>query len=146
MLAWRNLALAVAMTGALTATAHAQYGGYGGDDSSGGPGGYDDGRVGYNGAQQRGSTGGYDRDGRSQGGQGYGDRGQGYDGGRDYGDRGYGNRGGQRYGDPYRAGPRPGWGGGPGGQHWWRGRWWAPGVGACWRWSPWRQNWKWVCD
>lgn len=134
MIAWRTLALAVVATGAMTVAAQSQGwsgGGYGGGGYNGaeGQGDYDGGRGGYDDARRR-PPGGYERDGRSQGGQGY--------GGQQYG--------GQGYGDPYRSGPRPGWGGGPGGQRWWRGRWWAPGVGACWRWSPWRQNWKWICD
>ena len=45
---------------------------------------------------------------------------------------------------------RQGWGGGPQGRggagRWWHGRLWSYGVGPCWRWSQWRQNWKWVCD
>ncbi|WP_442754205.1 hypothetical protein ACNHKD_14590 [Methylocystis sp. JAN1] len=132
MVAWRTLALAVVATGAMTVAAQSQGwsgGGYGGGGYNGAEGDYDDGRGGYDDARRR-PPGGYERDGRSQGGQGY--------GGQQYG--------GQGYGDPYRSGPRPGWGGGPGGQRWWRGRWWAPGVGACWRRSPWRQNWKWICD
>lgn len=32
---------------------------------------------------------------------------------------------------------------GRGGRHFWHGRWWWPGVGPCWRWTPW--GWVWIC-
>jgi hypothetical protein len=45
------------------------------------------------------------------------------------------------------------WGGGRGhwggGRYWggrgryWHGRWWGPGIGPCWRWTP--VGWIWVC-
>lgn len=28
--------------------------------------------------------------------------------------------------------------------HFWQGRWWLPGVGPCWRWTP--VGWVWVCE
>ena len=30
------------------------------------------------------------------------------------------------------------------GRHFYHGRWWAPGVGACWRWTP--VGYVWICD
>ncbi len=104
-----------------------------------------------------GDRGGYGQDRDDRGGEGYGGyRSDGYRrGGDDY----------RRGGDDYRRGGdydrrgwdgdrrRQGWGGGPyggpgqgGGARWYNGRWWNFGVGPCWRWSQWRQNWKWVCD
>jgi hypothetical protein len=29
------------------------------------------------------------------------------------------------------------------GRFFWHGRWWWPGVGPCWQWTPW--GWMWVC-
>jgi hypothetical protein len=109
--------------------------------------------------------GGYGQDNDGRAGAGYGgDRGDGYRRGGDYDRRGeYDRRGGdydRRGGDYDRRGGdydrrgwdgdrrRHGWGGGPqgGAGRWWNGRLWSYGAGPCWRWSQWRQNWKWVCD
>jgi hypothetical protein len=30
-----------------------------------------------------------------------------------------------------------------GGRYFWHGRWWWPGIGPCWRWTPW--GWVWIC-
>jgi hypothetical protein len=152
MLAFCKLARAAALAGALVLPAAAvaqgwsggNYGGYDAarDDEGGGRAGYDQDRGG--GGQRRG-----DRDGGRGGwseGRGADDDRRGWDDGRRYGDD-------RRRGDYDRRGwddRRPGWGGGygpgPGGQRWWHGRWWSYGAGPCWRWSQWRQNWKWVCD
>ncbi len=118
-------------------------------------------------AAAQGWGGGYgqDRDGRGGGGYG-GDRGDiyrrdgdddrrgGYDRRGDYDRRSdYDRRGGdydRRGWDGDRR--RQGWGGGPygpgagGGARWYNGRWWNYGAGPCWRWSQWRQTWKWACD
>jgi hypothetical protein len=32
---------------------------------------------------------------------------------------------------------------GGGGRHFWHGRWWGPGIGPCWRWTP--LGWIWIC-
>ena len=32
---------------------------------------------------------------------------------------------------------------GGGGRHFWHGRWWGPGIGPCWRWTP--LGWVWIC-
>src|SRR5581483_4907643 len=32
---------------------------------------------------------------------------------------------------------------GGGGRHFWHGRWWGPGVGPCWQWTP--LGWVWIC-
>lgn len=73
-------------------------------------------------------------------------------GGRHFGGRHFGG------GRHFRGGRN--WGGGRhfrGGRHWrggghygghrryWRGRWWAYGVGSCWRWSPYNDRFVWVC-
>ncbi len=145
------LARAAAVAGALAAPPAALAQGWG-DGNSGGYGGRgdDDGRRGGYG-QDRGGDG--ERRGDRDGGRG------GWGGGRADGDRrgwddGRRNWDDRRGGDYDRRGwdydRRRGWGGGygpgPGGQRWWNGRWWSYGVGPCWRWSQWRQNWKWVCD
>jgi hypothetical protein len=36
-----------------------------------------------------------------------------------------------------------GWHGGHGGGHFWHGRWWGPGSGPCWRWTP--VGYIWIC-
>lgn len=55
-------------------------------------------------------------------------------------------RGGVYRGDVYPGGVYrggPGWYGGRG--RYWGGRWWAYGVGPCWRYNPFYANWVWVC-
>ena len=110
-------------------------------------------------AQAQGWSGGYERDGRADQQRGGWDNTD-----RRRGDRGWDGdrRSGRAWEDDRRVGraweddrrrpgwqggPRPGWDGpGQGGQRRWHGRWWARGAGPCWRWSQWRQNWRWVCD
>jgi len=59
-------------------------------------------------------------------------------GGRHF--RGYGFRGGRHW-----AG-RGHWRGHyRGHRRYWHGRWWAYGVGSCWRWSPYYDRFVWVC-
>lgn len=140
MSAYRNFALAaaLAMGVALPGVAAAQ--GWGGGDR----GGYSEDRGGN--WQNAG-----DRDGRRGDWSGNRRGGDDYRRGNDYERRDY-----DRRGDDDRRGwdgdrRRPGWGGGPygprpGGARWYHGRWWNYGSGPCWRWSQWRQNWKWVCD
>lgn len=147
MAGFRKWAMAVSIAGALAlpgvAAAQGWSGGYG--DGDGRRGGYGQDRNGQdrNGQDRVGQ----DRSGnwergrdRDQGGRGDWNDGRRADderrGGRDYDRRGWDGEG-----------RRPGWGGaGPAGSRWWRGRWWSYGAGPCWRWSQWRQNWKWVCD
>lgn len=78
-------------------------------------------------------------------------------GGRHFGGRHFGGHRGFR-GGHFRSGRH--WRGGRhfrGGRNWghrghwrghrryWRGRWWAYGVGSCWRWSPYYDRFVWVC-
>jgi hypothetical protein len=53
----------------------------------------------------------------------------------------FGVRGGAVRGGVIRGGPRGRFG--RGGRHFWHGHWWWPGVGPCWRWTPW--GWIWIC-
>ena len=41
--------------------------------------------------------------------------------------------------------PTPGMAGHGGGGRYWRGRYWAYGVGPCWNWNPFFGGWAWVC-
>lgn len=147
----RHVALATALLAGVAAAGSATAQGWGGGDR----GGYGQNPYGDRGGRANDWNGGDRADGYRRGGDN--DR-RGGDDDRRGGD--YDRRGGdyeRRGGDYDRRGwdgdrRRPGWGGGgygpggPAGAHWWRGRWWNQGAGPCWRWSPWRQNWKWVCD
>jgi len=54
---------------------------------------------------------------------------------------GRGGRGGGRGGGWRGGGRGGGWRGGGG--RFWHGRWWGPGVGPCWRWTP--VGYIWIC-
>jgi hypothetical protein len=55
----------------------------------------------------------------------------------------HGGHGGWHHGGHHGGWRHGGWHGGPG--RWWGGRYWAYGVGSCWRWNPYTGGWIWVC-
>jgi hypothetical protein len=115
----RKLALALAFT-SLVALPTPGFAGHGGGGHGGG----------FHGGGFHGGGGGF--------------HGGGYHGGGVY--RGGGYRGGG-YG-VYRGGYRGGGYGvyrGGGGGRYWRGRYWAYGVGPCWTWNPFFGGWAWGC-
>jgi hypothetical protein len=94
---------------------------------------------------RRGGRGGHFRGGGFRGGRHFRGGGRHFRGGGWRGGRHW--RGGRRWaGRGYYRGGRH-WRGGRyyGGRRYWGGRWWAYGVGSCWRWSPYYDRFVWVC-
>lgn len=63
-----------------------------------------------------------------------------FDGGRHF--RGHAFRGDRHWRGGRHWGHRGHW---RGHRRYWHGRWWAYGVGYCWRWSPYYDRFVWVC-
>jgi hypothetical protein len=62
-------------------------------------------------------------------------------GGHGHGGGGHGHGGGGHWHGG--GGHWHGGGGWHGGGRFWHGRWWGPGIGPCWRWTP--IGWIWIC-